>query len=223
MPFFDFYALSEESVRRLQELLEVETGHPWRPLDARLRGIELLELTAMLADPVGWEYWKKHPPFAVVPEPEFESVPIPQAFPIKLDLDHDVEIRKALAMLEDELRQVKRRPTHWRWAIVALYEALGHALAKHRPASYVDDPRPGQLLRLFDAVAAAVPQRPEARMSVKMVDRLRTACLPRGVTRWPVKATELVCIVADCDRVVRQLLASTSTKVYRSDGCHRKV
>lgn len=108
-------------------------------------------------------------------------------------------------MLEDELKNVTRRPTAWRWASVALYNALGHALAKHRPANYVDDPRPGQLVRRFETVAREMPELPQVRASVELVDKLRTTYLPRGVTKWPVDLKTLPGVVEDCQRVIGRL------------------
>ena len=46
-------------------------------------------------------------------------------------------MERALKMLAHELHYVKRKPTYWRWALVALYEAVGHALALHRPATFL--------------------------------------------------------------------------------------
>lgn len=208
LPELKFFDLPEDQIRELQRILEADTGHPWRPLDARFAGIELLDLIAMLLDPVGWSYWRKHPPL-VVPVPE-ESPPAPpptpQPFPIKLDVDHDAQIKRELRVLEDELRWVQRRPTSWRWAIVALYNSLGHSLAKHRPADYQDDPGPGQLLRLFDAVPKSRPEIRRHRTAVEEVERLRCTWITRAVSAWPIGLEQLSDLMAAALEVIRWMM-----------------
>ncbi len=136
------------------------------------------------------------------------AVLIPRPFPISLDVDHDREITKKLAMLRDELGHVRRWPSHWRWALVALYDALGHALAKHRPASFLPYLGLGQLTRLFDAVAAEMPELPQVRASVEQIDRLRTQWITRGPTLWPVELRQLPSIFDDCLRIIGRLHAA---------------
>ena len=75
---------------------------------------------------------------------------------------------------------------------MALYSALGHALAKHRPADFRDDPGLGQLLRLFDAVAKTRPEIREHRKAMAEVERLRCTWITWGVTRWPVDLVTLL-------------------------------
>lgn len=217
LPELKFFDLPEDQVRELQQILEAETGHPWRPLDARFAGIELLDLTAMLLDPVGWSYWRKHPPL-VVPVPE-ESPPAPpptpQPFPIKLDADHDAQLRRELRILEDELRWVQRRPSSWRWVTVALYNSLGHALAKHRPADYRDDPGLGQLLRLFDAVAKPRPEIQPHRAAVQEVERLRCTWITRAVREWPAATGELSRVFWTAAKVIVLLETTRSVEITR--------
>lgn len=87
---------------------------------------------------------------------------------------------------------------------------------RHAPASYADDPRAGQLVRLFDAVAKEMPELPQVRASVEIVDRLRTTHLPRGVTRWPVDLKALPGVVEDGERLVRRLAKSYADASTRS-------
>ncbi len=131
--------------------------------------------------------------------------PIPQPYPIKLDADHPRQIESNLKMVRDELRWVKRRPTSWRWALVALYNALGHNLALHRPASFLPYTGIGQLTRLFDAVATEHPEIVSARRAVEEVDRLRTAWITRAVTSWPANPNHLHPIFDACLSAIRTL------------------
>ena len=116
-------------------------------------------------------------------------------------------------MLEDELRHVKRRPTHWRWALVALYEALGHTLAQHRPPSFLPYTGLGQLTRLFDAVVGEHAELPQVRASVEEIDRLRTTWITRGVTRWPVALKTLSEVFLDCLRVAARLESAMRVEI----------
>ena len=99
--------------------------------------------------------------------------------------------------------------------IIAMYDTLGHALAKHRPATCVDDPRPGQLVRLFDVVVTERPEPSRVRVSVDVVDRLRTTHLRRGVMRWPVRLPALPAIALDCLRVIQRVESSVGSPVGR--------
>lgn len=161
-------------------------GKQFNEVEAKYRGLELLRLTLMALDPRGYDYHLRHPiPFSgtPLPPPPPDSPPTPQPFPIKLDADHAWEIKRALKMLADELQWVKRRPTHWRWALVALYETVGHTLAAHRPVTFLPYTGIGQLTKLFDVVVGEHPELPQVRESVEEIDRLRTTCITWGVTR----------------------------------------
>jgi hypothetical protein len=176
--------------------------------EAKYRGLELLRLTLMLLDPKGYEHHLRNPllpPGYPMSPPSPDPAPIPQRFPIDLDADHPREIERALKMLEDELRLVKRRPTHWRWALVALYNALGHILALHRPASFLPYTGIGQLTKMFDAVAAERLELSLVRESVELVDQLRTRHITLGVTRWPANLKKLPGVFLDCLRVIHRL------------------
>lgn len=76
----------------------------------------------------------------------------------------------------------------------------------------------GQLLRLFDAVAGEMPELPQVRVSVEIVDRLRTTCLPRSVTRWPVELKQLPGIADDCRRLIARLQKADTAA--GSSRCH---
>jgi hypothetical protein len=208
IPHPDSLELSDEEVRRLQEILNATGGRQYSFIEARYRGIELLRLTLMVIDPKRYEHHLKHPllpPGFPMPAPPPDAPPIPRAFPIKLDANHPREIERALKMLAEELRLVKRRPTHWRWALVALYEALGHTLAAHRPPTFLPYTGLGQLARLFDAVARERPELPQVRASVEEVDRLRTTYITWSVTRWPIDLNHLPDGFLDCLRVIQRL------------------
>ncbi len=202
--------ISDDEVRKLQKILQDESGREWSFAEARASGQELLDLTCTLMV----EGAQAPPEAAQAPQ---DVSPTPHAFPIPFGVDHDREIAKNLAMLQDELRCVNRWPSHWRWALVALYDALGHALAKHRPASFLPYLGLGQLTRLFDAVAAEMPELPQVRASVEQIDRLRTGWIIRGPTRWPVDVGELPGIFENCVRVIKRL-EPDSNEVARQGG-----
>lgn len=210
IPHPDSLEISDKEVRRLQQILNSSGGTQYTFDEAKCRGLELLQLTLMASDPKGYEHHLQHafiPPGLLMPQTP-AALPGPQAFPIPLDGDHQAIIERSLKVLTNELRYVKRRPTHWRWALVAIYDALGHTLAEHLPANFLPYAGLGQLTRLFDAVAAEMPELPQVRSSVELVDRLRTAHITRGVTLWPVRLGQLPDIFADCERVIRRLRKS---------------
>lgn len=208
IPHPDSLELSDDEIRRLQEILNAFGGKQYNFTEAKYRGLELLRLTLMLLDPKGHEHHLRDPllppGFPMSPPPPHPA-PIPQPFPINLDADHAREIERALRMLEDELRLVKRRPTHWRWALVALYEAVGHTLAQHRPASFLLYSGVRQVSKLFDAVAEEHPEIASARKAVEEVDRLRTTWITRAVTAWPVGSEQLPVIFRDARWVICHL------------------
>jgi hypothetical protein len=219
IPHPDSLELSVDEIRRFQEILNAAGGKQYGEVEAKYRGLELLQIVLMLLEPKGYDYHIRHPlpfPGIPLPPPEPDRPPTPQAFPIKLDGDHAKEIDRALKMLADELRSVRRRPTHWRWALVALYDALGHTLAAHRPASFLPYTGLGQLTRLFDAVVEEHPELPQVRASVETVDRLRTTWIARGVTRWPVGLKkELPGVFLDCVRIIGALEPTRASTVER--------
>lgn len=142
------------------------------------------------------------------PAPKAEPARLPQAFPIPLQGNHERDLTLSLEMVAHELPAVRRRPSSWRWVIVALYDALGHALALRRPASYWPKEDLGQLTALFDAVAAERPELPEVREAVALIDRIRTTYIADAVARWPVSLKNLPGIMEDCLRVIRSLVPS---------------
>ena len=73
---------------------------------------------------------------------------------------------------------MEKRPTSWRWALVALYNALGHTLAAHRPASFLPYTGIGQLTKLFEAVSAEHPEIADAREAVERIDLCERRGLP---------------------------------------------
>jgi len=199
--------LSDESVLKLQKILERASGKPWTFEDTKQRGLELLRLMLLMIDPDGYARRIKELP---VLNPELKANPpapvrAPQAFPIPLQGYHRRDLELNLQMVAHELEFVKRRPTSWRWAIVALYDALGHALAASRPENFWPEESLGQLTALYDAVAAERPELPQVGDAVHFIDRLRTTFIADGVTRWPVNLKELPSIFESCLRVIRRL------------------
>jgi len=209
IPHPDSLEISDEQIRRFQEILKHAGAGEVNFTEAKYRGLELLRLFLMLMDPKGYAYHLRHPlpfPGHPIPAPPPDPPPIPQPFPIRLDADHEKEIAQALEMLEDELRNVKRRPTHWRWALVALYNALGHTLAMHRPPTFLPYLGIGQLTKLFEAVASEHPEIVDSRAAVEKIDRLRTTWITRAVTGWPVDPGALGTLFRECTRAIHTLL-----------------
>ncbi len=207
MPHPDEIPLTDEAIEKLRNILEHTSGHAWTFTDAKYRGKELIRLALLLMDPAEYARRMKVTP---VLNPELKSTApaptrAPQAFPIPLQGYHRRDLDLKLQQVAHELASVKRRPTAWRWAVVALYDALGHALAAHRPENFWLEEALGQLTALFDAVAAERPELPQVRDAIHLVDRLRTTFIADGVTRWPVRLKELPGIFDDCLRVIRRL------------------
>ena len=200
------FDLPDEEVRRLQKILNSEGGYQYSELEAKLRGIELLELFRMLMDPEADEERRQRqsPGPKMVPPPS--PPPEPQAFPIRLDANHAYEVESSLRMLEYELGRVKQFPTSWRWAVVAAYNALGHALVMRRPA----EPRDAvhHLLELFDAVTEDMPAIQKSREAIEQLEMLRTTWLPRPIGEWPVRRTGLERLMGAANTSVRQMLST---------------
>lgn len=183
--------LTEEAVLELQRILEQETGHSWTLAETRQHGLELMRLTFLMLDPEGFTHWMENPPAPIgfvletpVPRPD----PVPRPYPIDFDADHEWEIERNLRMVADELKYVKRRPGNWRWAIVALYNALGHALAMHIPTGRRPEPDVGQLMVLFDIVSKTHGSIAPDRYSVLQLNLIRTKWIAEPIARWPINA-----------------------------------
>lgn len=200
--------LSDEAAEGLQAILEEMSGHAWTLDDAKQRGLELLRLAYLLMDPAEYARRIKDPVIldtGVKMQPVVPSRP-PQAFPIPLQGNHLRDLELKLQQVAHELASVKRRPTSWRWALVCMYDALGHALALHRPETYWPKEDLGQLTALFDAIAAERPELPQVQESIALIDRVRTTYVADGVTRWPVSLKMLPAVFEDCLRVIRRLV-----------------
>jgi hypothetical protein len=200
--------ISDEEVRRFQQIMretsQVELSFP----EAKQRGLELLRLTLMLVDPEGYAKRLKEPPVLNrgLVAPPVAPAPIPAEVALPLEGDHARAIEDSLQRLAKELQLVKRRPTAWRWAVVALWDALAHALAAHRPAGFVRQTGLLELPRLFRAVSGEHPELPQVEQSVETINDLRTRHIAKGVTRWPVDLKkQLPGMFGDCLRVMRRL------------------
>jgi hypothetical protein len=106
--------------------------------EAKERELELLRLTLMLVDPDGYAKRLKERPALNrgIITPPGAPAPLPTEVALPLEGDHARAIDESLQRLLKELQLVKRRPTAWRWALVALWDALAHAFAAHRPADF---------------------------------------------------------------------------------------
>jgi len=204
------FDLPDEQVRRLQKILNCEDGYQYSEIEAKYRGLELIALFRMLMDPKADEERRRRPasgPKMAAPPPS--PPPEPQAFPIRLDADHAYEVQSNLRMLEYELGRVKQFPTSWRWAIVAAYNALGHALLLKRPAEPRDPLH--HLLERFDAVADGMPATQHSREAVGHVEHLRTTWLSRPVSEWPRTPGRLPVTIDATYRLVVDLMAGRTT------------
>lgn len=106
---------------------------------------------------------------------------------------------------------MKRRPTAWRHVIVALWDALAHVLIANKPGGYEVKLGPGEMVRLFRAVATERPELPQVEKSIELIDDLRSRWLPAGVTRWPVELDRLPGIVEDGIRAINRLAPDIAT------------
>jgi len=206
--------ISDDEVRRFQQIMretsQVELSFP----EAKERGLELLRLTLMLVDPDGYAKRLKEPPVLNrgLVTPIASPAPVPAEVALPLEGDHARAIEESLQRLAKELQLVKRRPTAWRWALVALWDALAHALAANRPAGFAPVSGLLELPRLFRAVSAEHPELPQVEQSVETINDLRTRHISRGVTRWPVELKQLPGIFLDCLRVVSRLMTAADTR-----------
>jgi len=199
--------ISDDEVRRFQQIMretsQVELSFP----EAKEHGLELLRLTLMLVDPDGYAKRLKEQPVLnrglVTPIAPPAAVPAEVALP--LEGDHARAIDESLQRLAKELQLVKRRPTAWRWALVALWDALAHTLVAHRPAGFAPGSGLLELPSLFRAVSAEHPELPQVEQSVETINDLRTRHITMGVTRWPVELNQLRGQCMDCLRVIRRL------------------
>ncbi len=206
--------LSDERAREFQQLLKEERGLETTLEEAREIAERIIRLYRLLVDPNGVEaavrrVSSEQLDYPTEPrrvfEPPLPPEPEPRPCPILRDADHAKEVHFNLAMVRDELRFVRRRPAHWRWALVALYDALGHALALHCPPEQWPEEGLGQLTRLFDVVATTQPEILPAREAVETVDRIRTNFLRYAVNRWPVSTIALTGVVNGLLHVIARL------------------
>ncbi len=202
------FELSDEEVRRFQQIMREESKVELSLEEAKQRGLELLRLTLMLVDPDGYAQRLKESPVLNrgLVTPRVAAAPIPQEFALPFEGDHVRAIEDDLQHLAKKLQLVKRRPTAWRWALVALWDALAHTLAAHRPAGFRPEAGLRELPRLFRAVSEEHPELPQVGQSIEPINDLRTRHITRGVTRWPVDLKrQLPGAFHDCLRIVGRL------------------
>lgn len=204
VPDDHLFDLSDQEVRRLQKILNSEGGYQYSKIEAKYRGLELLQLFRTLLDPKADEERRRHFESGpkMVPRPP-SPPPEPEAFPIRLDADHAYEVGSNLRMLEYELGRAKQFPSSWRWAVVATYNALGHALMLRHPAGPKDPLH--HLLELFDAATRGKPLIRRSRQSVEQLELIRTAWLPRMMSDWPVTQAQLPQVIRACRETIESL------------------
>ena len=212
--------ISDEEVRRFQQIMRetsrVELTFP----EAKERGLELLRLTLMLVDPEGYAKRLKESPVLNrgLVTPDVAPAPIPTEVALPLEGDHARAIDESLERLAKELQLVKRRPTAWRWAVVALWDALAHALAAHRPAGFVPESGLRELPRLFSAVSREHPELPQVEQSIERINDLRTRHITKGVTRWPVELKQLPGMFSDCLRVIGRVDSTVEPSIVELEA-----
>lgn len=200
--------LSDEEVRRFQQIIRDDSSIELTFGEAKERALEVLRLSLMLVDPDGYaQRMKEAPVLNHWATTSSMPAPVAQHLALPLEGDHARAIEKNLERLGRELRFVKRRPTAWRWALVALWDALAHALAANRPAGFRPEAGLRELPCLFHAVCGEHPELPQVEQSVETLNDLRTQHISLGVTRWPVDLKkQLPGIFHDCLRVIQRLL-----------------
>jgi hypothetical protein len=217
IPHPDELRLPDEEVREFQRIMREECREELSFEDAKQRGLELLRLFLMFMDPAGYAHRLKEPPVLdqelVAPPP-----PMPADVPLPLGDDHLGGLQRSLQQLAKDLPVTRRRPTAWRWAVVCLWTALAHALASHRPAGSQLGAGPGELPRLFRAVAFEHPELPQVETSIDLVDQLRTTWVRVGVTRWPVPLQKLPGLFLDCLRVIHRLEPSATIPMAETEA-----
>lgn len=217
--------LTQERVDQLKSILEKDTGKTLTNDDAWESARNLMRFGAVLLDFSIDQDRKaaglppREPKVGVpisIPEP---SPPEPMPFPIRLDVDHRYEVESNLRMLEYELTRVKQFPSSWRWAVVAAYNALGHALAMRHPVLPRDPNH--HLLELLDGLVERENARSDRRAAVERLELLRTTWIPLAVTQWPITPAELAGALVDCMGLVGEVASGTS--VERSLKCLRDI
>ena len=124
------------------------------------------------------------------------------------------ELRLSLRRLQHELESVAQHPSNWRWAVIALHEALAQALELQLPNTGKDRPLPEQ----FHLVEQEHPELPQVQASIEMIDRLRTKHITAGVPSWPVSQAKLPGVVLDCLRVIERLESGLETEIRNAEG-----
>lgn len=204
--------LSDEDVREFQTIMREESMVELSFEEAKARGVELIRLFRMFMDRSG------HTGAARSSVSERFAPPLPEAMMLPVGSDHQAVIKEKLERLEQELRLVKHRPTAWRYALVALWDALAHALVAHRPSGFEMGHGFGALTRLFRAIAAERPELPQVEKSIEAIDDLRTRHIHQGVTRWPVALQQLPGIFLDCLRVIQRLESDVRIPTEESEA-----
>jgi hypothetical protein len=159
---------------------------------------------------VSYEIWNKRlgtidPRLRMAPA--LAPRPVPQPFPIRLDLPHLREVRDHLKIVRDGLIQVQQRPTSWRWVFVGLYKVLGHALALAlQPAP----PRPegegfGHLTALYREARRRWPHLPNSQEAVEEIEKIRTTYVTYPVREWPMGKEKLPVLLARAWLLLRSL------------------
>lgn len=197
--------LSDDDFREFQTILREESGEELTLAEARIRALEVVSLFQYFAESLH----DQQPPEALA-QPNADvfvpsAVPVPELVPLEPANPGFDGLRESLQQLAVDLPITRRRTTQWRSAIIHLWGALAEVLTKNKPDSIVVGSGPGELSRLFRAVALERPELPQVESSVEVLDDLRTRWLRVGVTRWPVSLGKLPGIFLDGLRVIQRL------------------
>lgn len=179
--------LSPDEIKEFQQLVEQHAGLTLPEADAATLAAQLLQALAVVRDA---QRQAANP----------------------ADAPHDLrEVTLHLRKLRHELELVPEYPSSWRWAVMALHEALTIALQLNVPAAVADEPLPA----LFRRVEQDHPELPQVIRSIELMHRLRTRQIVEGVHRWRIPDITLRVMCADCLRVIRRLEEGQAPEVEK--------
>jgi len=201
------FGLTDEDVREFQRIVTETTGQVLSFFEAKTQAAELMDLFFLIHDPAGWrarqEQLERGTHLARM-APQLPPDPVPFPAPIRLNADHLKEVVEGLAFVKDELHWVRFRPTTWRYAVVGLYTALGHAFVLILGSKA---PGPGDglhhLTRLYQALVGKGTGMPDA---VEQLETLRVSYLSLQVSDWKVEPKELPGVFTQCLEILRTLV-----------------
>jgi len=194
-----YFHLSDEDVLEFQRIIAKATGEHLSFEAARLRALELLDLFYLIHDPEGWEQRRSDfiHGYDLPRMGSLDTTPVlhPRPAPLDLQADHREKLGRALVMIGNGRHWVRARPTTWRYAVIALYEAVGHALVL---TLGVEVPDPGDGLHHLTPLYDAALGKGSKREAIEQLEVLRTTYLPVAVSNWIVQSKDLPRLFIEC-------------------------